>query len=452
MQDEEMLYQAGLMYFQLRDSAIELNEKFSNAELGDVAACEEMLSFNMPTATGLGAVCKMIHLLKLVQELPPVEISPETAQGNAAPPPPGASSSLLQDEIAEMRTTMANLSLAKKELAALQKEHGEVLNRPVKETGQWKKPDFQAEVKKKQMEKIASQQQKVQQNLISNEVPDDQPPPVTVYHWLQPGVDFAMKEGIKPAPSRGQEVTPEQQTKLETFADLAIQAKQGLISKDIAAVEEMNMVTDQHLQRRENEKQQWQHRHQEMEYLQKQEKKMASAQKTVDHYKWKIKEIMDRNQDRFGGLGQSLPHWWGLEDMPDDMNADQIGQERGGPQFPGTQVPKGPQATVGGVDITVFKKQMEDVEARKAKAIHNCLALAACQMLQKDVRELAGTGQWNMTMENGETRTIETGKRGVRSDILTTTVQRCLSHTDIYGPKGSQRCQINKDNFSWKIR
>lgn len=88
-------------------------------------------------------------------------------------------------------------------------------------------------------------------------------------------------------------------------------------------------------------------------------------------------------------------------------------------------------------EIPERKERMKSVEAMKAHAIHNCLATSSCQMLRKDVSKLQGDRPSNLGMFFKKRK----------QDVLKNVVQRCLSHTSLYGPANAYYCETDKIKY-----
>lgn len=136
---------------------------------------------------------------------------------------------------------------------------------------------------------------------------------------------------------------------------------------------------------------------------------------------------------------RKMPIDFQIDDMPDTKKGEDKYYERTAIEEQGPEKWE-PHTENADEDIIPIPQinAVTQVEASKAQAIHDCLAFTSCEMLKKDLYQLQGMDP---------TKTVERKMyyNKPKEDMLQITVQRCLSHTFLYGPAQSKTCTIPKD-------
>jgi len=461
MQDEEMVYQAGLSYFNLKRAEKHLGE-FSERD------CSETLYTNTPVSTGFGAICQSIKAMEQKRKDDQLFANRQRDKlitGNA---------SLL--ELHSSRQKVADLS---QELLALRKEYAELFAEASDKANpdgvlpENPTPADYAKWEKFHDDKLRMERAETDSSQI----------PLSKYVWTKEGLAaFAPEDTLWEDDATGKKDLPGSKDKLDKLqerdADAAARAGGPLqVGEEVKEEQLQVLSTMLGIVSKKNSKIQVEdlQRMAQLGYIQKvlrpweeaeQDKKNRVRKVVVIPAEYKIPEPLTQKQFKAQNqmkkkikekeaelqamkdevsktaatheqLKKSVFNFQ-VDDKPD--NIDDREQVMYGPSARNETgdhviyVPQPPPPDPA-IEADVWDRMaaMKRAEADKAEAIHNCLATASCQLLKKDISALEG----------GQIKNRFTNKR---LNLLTSVTQRCLSHTQLYKGEAFQ-CQPEGHTF-----
>jgi len=421
MQSEEMTYQAGRVAFNLQRSTDDMDE------YEDSKPCSEMLYTNSVGSTGIGALCKAIDKMrkgarvKQMKRLEGMHFHGSVLQKNAT-------------EVKEVRET-------KQKLRSMHQKVARALAKEVSQTRQELQSLLQVQETIWPFTSTPKEESKSPPTPPQKNASKTQGLPSSVgkdkkwgYLWTAQGSKWAgEKQFFKTAPKVDSVVSPEQLLGLQKKWHLETTdgSPETLTTNGYFKKEEVPWETAEIKTRiskvgsipgplkiiPELDK----------KAMEKHKKLTQDIKKTKDKLEKLEKEKADHLKANPGLVRP--PTDFEVDDMADDFDDREIyALDVQGPATAGDVPP--PLGDEENGDFYDLVSKMKQVEAQKAQAIHNCLATASCQILRKDFGQLKGNA------EEGPS-----GMYKFSQHVMTSSTQRCLSHTALYGPADSQYCK-----------